>query len=996
MQYIVSREDKLAAETFKNPPAELRAAPFWAWNNKLKADILERQMDNFKKMGFGGYFMHVRPGYPDKYFTDEYIDSICFCIKHSRENGMLAYLYDEDKWPSGYAGGLITKDRKDKQKYMLLSKTEVPGLTKNSVFDVELDSDGYLVSYSRVENADSAVHTVYYFGEGIFEDSSWFGGSTYADTLSESTMNKFIDATHEKYSELFGDEFSHTVRSIFTDEPQFEKADKPLENPFSDTAKTPWSDDFEGTFEKEYGYDLTERLPELYFTLKNKPSRVKYDYYKHLLYRFSKAFCENVGAWCEKHNLILTGHFMCEHPLENQAHANAEAMYCYKAFQMPGIDILLDWHEFVTAKQAQSVKNQYGREGMTCECYGVTGWQMDFKGFLHQGNWLAGLGVTMRVPHLSWMSMESSAKRDFPSSINSQAPWHTEYKYIEDHFARVNSLLTRGVPDNKIAVLHPIESNWLLCGDKRNNADEVRHINGAFDDITRYLLSAMLDFEYISESLLPEQCVKASYPLALGKSGYEVVVVPPMLTIRKSTLDILRAFKEKGGEIIVYGHAPRYVDACENPSELSFFDEIKTLYPERKELVSSLAKYRKYGVYDENGALMPEYLYNERIDGEDIRLFIAPLNKPADAECFSKRDVTVYIKGEYFPTLYDTFTGEINPVECEHRDGNTYIKRSMYQFDTLLLSLSKNPSAAGIIQTGDDAIIQDKVHFSGKHPVTLSEDNVMLLDMPEYSFDGINYTEREEILRLNGTVYGALSKHPEYGNAVYLKYTFDSEIEYSAPFLALEGLAGASVSFNGMNADMTQTGYYIDEAETKISLPDIKKGTNVLVVKYDMSKVRSLEAMYLLGKFGVSTEGDISRVIPFDGTLAFGNITCQGLPFYGANITYHLKVKAKKFDIQCTHIAGALASVDVDGKRQGVICVPPYKCSVDCENEGIHDVDITYFGNRYNTLMPLHNADLSLYWIGGNAWAQQNEKFCYEYMLRDSGILVSPEIQIIL
>ena len=45
---------------FKNPPKEFRGAPFWAWNGKAEKELLKEQINIFKEMGFGGYFIHSR------------------------------------------------------------------------------------------------------------------------------------------------------------------------------------------------------------------------------------------------------------------------------------------------------------------------------------------------------------------------------------------------------------------------------------------------------------------------------------------------------------------------------------------------------------------------------------------------------------------------------------------------------------------------------------------------------------------------------------------------------------------------------------------------------------------------------------------------------------------------------------------------------------------------------------------------------------------------
>ena len=107
-----------------------------------------------------------------------------------------------------------------------------------------------------------------------------------------------------------------------------------------------------------------------------------------------------------------------------------------------------------------------GREGVTCEIYGVTGWDFDFRKHKLSGDWQAALGVTFRVPHLTWVSMEGEAKRDYPASIGKQSPWYREYKELETYFARLNTVLTRGKPVVQVGVIHPVESYWMYWGNR--------------------------------------------------------------------------------------------------------------------------------------------------------------------------------------------------------------------------------------------------------------------------------------------------------------------------------------------------------------------------------------------------------------------------------------------------------------------------------------------------------------------------------------------------
>ncbi len=143
-----------------------------------------------------------------------------------------------------------------------------------------------------------------------------------------------------------------------------------------------------------------------------------------------------------------------------------------------------------------------------------------------QGDWQAALGVTVRIPHLTWVSMEGEGKRDYPASIGYQSPWYEEYPLIEDHFARLNTVLTRGKPCVKVGLIHPVESYWLKWGPNQNTALERKEMDKRYLDVVEWLIFGQIDFDFVSESLLPSQCANAAAPLKVGEMEYDAVVVP--------------------------------------------------------------------------------------------------------------------------------------------------------------------------------------------------------------------------------------------------------------------------------------------------------------------------------------------------------------------------------------------------------------------------------------------------------------------------------------
>ena len=98
------------AGQFASPGPEFRGMPFWSWNGELREDELLRQIHVLKDMGMGGYFMHSRTGLATEYLGEEWFRLINVCADEGARLGMEAWLYDEDRWPSGTAGGLVTAE----------------------------------------------------------------------------------------------------------------------------------------------------------------------------------------------------------------------------------------------------------------------------------------------------------------------------------------------------------------------------------------------------------------------------------------------------------------------------------------------------------------------------------------------------------------------------------------------------------------------------------------------------------------------------------------------------------------------------------------------------------------------------------------------------------------------------------------------------------------------------------------------------------------------
>ena len=127
-------------------------------------------------------------------------------------------------------------------------------------------------------------------------------------------------------------------------------------------------------------------------------------------------------------------------------------------------------------------------------------------------------------------------------------------------------------------------------------------------------------------------------------------------------------------------------------------------------------------------------------------------------------------------------------------------------------------------------------------------------------------------------------------------------------------------------------------------------------------------------------------------SLGFGDITKQGLPFYTGNLKYCFRVRSEgAFTVRVPRYRGGLVKVFVDGEDAGNIAFSPYTLSVNVE-AGEHDVAVRLYGTRQNGFAQLHHTPGVYFYQSPNSWRSAGDLWCYEYQLKEAGILKTPEI----
>ena len=1011
-------------QSWQNPPSLFRSAPFWSWNERLTPEKLTRQIEEMHQAGMGGFFMHSRYGLKTAYLSDEWFDCVNACVEKARQLGMKAYLYDEDRWPSGAAGGLVTRGHPEFSMCMLgVVKGEKlpPGSKPLGTFGVKLADDLRMTSYRAVEPGEkpSDGEEIVTFCEKICESIPWFNDAPYLNTFNPAAVREFIRVSHEAYEKRYAKDFGGVIPAIFTDEPNYFY----FRGPTPDEgliAKQPWTADFPREFKNRRGYDLLGALPELVFIQPDKPfSKVRQDYHRVATELFVEAFSAQIGQWCEKNHIAATGHYLAEQTLSSQVSVIGAAMPHYEYQQWPGIDILCDRRtEIGTVKQCTSVADQLGRERVLSELYGCTGWDWPLEGHKFNAAWQFVLGVNFRCPHLSWYSMAGGAKRDYPASIFPHSPWWKYYRTVEDYFGRLSLMLTQGKPVRDVLVLHPIESTWgLYIGTKDTPA--MAEMQKSFDSLMVWLLDQHYDFDLGDESLLAKYGKVAGGKLSVGKMRYRMIVAPPMLTLRKSTLKLLGRFLDAGGQVLFAGPQPQMVDGKPSGELDELVSRAAACKFDEQALAGAMEKIlpRRVSVTEQGRNAGFVWTMLRQVKGGQL-LFVQSSDRK------EAHTVRLSVQGSRPVVLWDAASGRRTRVAAEEVDGRVEFDLDLPSTGTALLSLGL--SVKGVEPASKPAKVKKQVALPAPWPVELTEPNTFPLDYFRYRIGDGEFSPPVHSFVAETKIRGHFGL-PERDNSGcqpwYLAQTgrFDSKprgrCEMKTSFhvtdlpgklqLAIERPGDYEILVNGQKISSAPVGCWIDEDVKVIDLAHVKAGENELLLRFDYHSDMEIEDLHLLGDFGVRQTGPKRTVGAFTlvappRTLCQGSWVGQGLDFYGGSVKVKLavpqaiqeavaggkRVRLRLQGVQCT-----AAAIHAGGKMF-VLPWSPMEAEISQALAGESEVTVEIIGGRHNILGPLH-----VPWLVGGTGPREfnprNIQWTDEYLLNDHGLTESPVFEVL-
>jgi len=1005
------------------PGSEFRSLPFWAWNSRMQHDELRRQIQDMKEKGLGGSFIHSRDGLETPYLSQEWLEDVGVSADESAAQNLELWIYDEDKWPSGSAGGLVSKSNPEEFTAKGLTLEILP----SPDMPVLLGENEKLISQicARIDG-----RRILFYDEGdvkivlrreISRSSEWYNGYAPSDNLNEKAMRRFIELTHENYKAYFGGDLKGKVSGFFTDEPNcfdFFSAFTP-NRPW-----VPWTDDFVEQFINRRGYDPSDRLCCLFFDGEGC-EKIRHDYWRTITELFGERCLKPMYNWCTENDLRLTGHMLYENDLCYNIRVCGAAMPQYRYLHAPGIDLLGEQcREYLTVKQATSVSNQYGRDMVITETYGCTGWEFDFEGQKWLGDWQFAMGVTRRCQHLMQYSISGCRKRDYPPVFSYQNSWWKYNKLMEDYYARLGACVVTGKVERNILVLHPISSLWTKCSsDPNENLDNIEmnmgwkdpqfiDLNAEGDEYNRIaeaLVRAHWDFDFGDETILAEiGCIKDK-SIFVGEGSYDTVIVPPILSLFPATLALLNAFVDCGGKIIWMGKAPSMVEGNADDRAVKLFNRkeihhvlnLEALLAALEEQNPAALRIKsRLGTEDENILAMLR-----RTDKDSLLIAVNHSRTEAREVCFH---VPAYGK----VTAYDPWNDTRREMICQ-TDGK------IISFTDILNPVS---SVVYFIEANEEPVLGQQRHlyrhphradnvFAALGPVAKfrrTAPNALTLDICRFSMNEEAFSDEMEVWQAQRIMRDRLGMQQVYYNGIPQRYSwldeaasipgadfvmeFAFEVEdvpESPCCLALEKPDGLEVTLNNMACIRTDD-WFIDRAIAVFELPPLQQGRNIIRISGHYTAERELEDIFLLGDFGVSIDRHIIRE---PERLYFGDWCMQGYPHYAGGMIYQFNVPkapdGRRILLRMGAYEGVLAELRINGEKADVLfgrCREEADLTRFLKNEN-NILDIEICATPRNLFGPFHQAYDGCSRISWEDFRTEGVLHCEGYTLHPYGLM---------
>jgi hypothetical protein len=518
-------------QAWRSPGVELR--PLQIVHGVPAQQATPEAMERLKDLGLGGIVCNVAF---DSYLSSEANWRTCVeAVKACAQVGLRVWIYDEEGYPSGAAGGLVLKENRD------------------------FESLALAYDPSR---ADPFVVRASY--EHTHASNNFHAARRYPNLIDKAAVASFLRVTHDAYYRHLEPFFGNTIEAFFTDEPSLMAVNigplpddirkrvrvaDPLDPNVQPLPSVPWSADLPGLYRERYGQDLVARRKSLFEGDTDADRQVRRQYWALVADLLAQRYFGQIEQWTRAHSVASSGHILWEEELLHHAALEGNSLKMLSLMDIPGLDMLSSNPEAViytgwmTAVLPASAALASGRRLVMTEVSDFSE-TMANRGpapvadMCATAAWQAALGVT-----------------EFTLYYNRRQRTAEDYQSYCAFVGRLNALLREAWPSPRVLLYYPIRDIWSEYKPvaakltMESQSQRLRYIVNSFMSLGQRMTRGQISFALVDHEMLATGRVQGD-TIHIGKGSFRALVVPAGAELPPSVEQRVSQFEAGGGRVL--------------------------------------------------------------------------------------------------------------------------------------------------------------------------------------------------------------------------------------------------------------------------------------------------------------------------------------------------------------------------------------------------------------------------------------------------------------
>jgi len=494
-------------------------------------------MTFYQDRGLGGLVCNVAF---DRYLhSDEHWKTLADGVEACRRLGLVVWLYDEEGYPSGSAGGLVL--------------AENPALEA-----LELAHDPGRAEPFFLRRAYEHSHAA----------NNYHAARRFPNLIDARAVASFLDKTHEAYRRRLEPHLGRTIEAFFTDEPSLMAVDlgqlpdearrrvrvvDPVDPTVPALASVPWCDDLPAQYRNRWDEDLMVQRASLFGGNRPEDRRVRGQFWNLISELMAERYFGAIQTWCGTNGVAASGHVLWEERLIHHVPLMGNALACLERMDIPGLDMLSSdpptgpragWltaalpvsaavfteHRRVMSETSDFIEKMGGRGPARLAAMQAT------------AAWQAAWGVT-----------------DFTLYYGIEDRSADDYRAYCDFVGRLGAILKPARLDRPVLLYYPIHDLWQeyrpVAGPLRidSQTPRARRLVESFERLGRTMQQGQIPFLVIDHAGVAAAKVEPEGRLTLGAGAFSALVLPAGAELPEPAAAQIARFRAAGGRVLVDG-----------------------------------------------------------------------------------------------------------------------------------------------------------------------------------------------------------------------------------------------------------------------------------------------------------------------------------------------------------------------------------------------------------------------------------------------------------